>query len=186
MLDIWISAWGKVKYRSVYYHGFIWSLLMLCRVEGDGENFKIHGVKGDFNFLYLVMHKNQMSFPTSLIRSVIFSLCSAAVRVLLNWPLTHNEAAVPTITAVVQAAVGLEQEEAAGSVVVIGGDARHPQTLPLSQQLFFPREASVVRAGLRSGVTREHTTWQWPKSRSKKVVHAVEKQKHTNKTWPNF
>lgn len=131
---------------------------MLCRVEGDGENFKIHGVKGDVNFLYLVMHKNQMSFPTSLIGSVIFSLCSAAVRVLLNWPLTHNEAAVPTITAVVQAAVGLEQEEAAGSVVVIGGDARHPQTLPLSQQLFFPREASVVRAGLRSGVTREHTT----------------------------
>lgn len=142
---------------------------MLCRVEGDGENFKIHGVKGDCNFLYLAMHKNQMSFPTSLIGSVIFSLCSAAVRVLLNWPLTHNEAAVATITAVVQAAVGLEQEEAAGSVVVIGSDARHPQTLPLSQQLFFPREASVVRAGLRSGVTRERTTWRWPKSRSKTV-----------------
>lgn len=136
-----------------------WIYSDLCyRVEVDGENFKIRGVKGDCNFLYLVMHKNQTSLPTSLNGSVIFSLCSAAVTVLLNWPLTHNEAAVPTITAVVQAAVGLEQEEAAGSVVVIGGDARHPQTLPLSQQLFLPREASMVRAGLRSGVTRERTT----------------------------
>ena len=65
--------------------------------------------------------------------------------------LTHNEGVVGPVAAVVQAAVGLEQDEAAGPVVVIGGDAGHPQTLPLSQQLLLPREAPVVRAGLRSG-----------------------------------
>lgn len=81
-----------------------------------------------------------------------------AIKDFLNCPSTHNEAVVSTITAVVQTAVGLEQEEAAGSVVVIGGDARHPQTLSLSQQLFFPRDAPVVRAGLGSGVTGGHTT----------------------------
>ena len=80
------------------------------------------------------------------------------MKVLLNCPLTHNERVVGTITAVVQAAVGLEQDEATGTVVIIGGDARHPQTFPLPQQLLLPREAPVVRAGLRSGVTGGHTT----------------------------
>lgn len=60
-------------------------------------------------------------------------LCRVAVKVLVNCPSTHNEAVVSTVTAVVQTAVGLKQEEAAGSVVVIGCDARHPQTLPLPQ-----------------------------------------------------
>ncbi len=87
-------------------------------------------------------------------------LCCAAMKVFLKCPLTHNEAVVSTITAVVQTAVGLEQEEAAGSVVIIGGDARHPQTFPLSQQLLLSREAPVMRAGLRSGVTGGHTTSQ--------------------------
>lgn len=80
------------------------------------------------------------------------------MKVLLNCPLTHNEALVSTITAVVQAAVGLEQEEAAGTVVIIGGDARNPQTFPLTQQLLLPGEAPVVRAGLRSRATGGHTT----------------------------
>lgn len=83
-------------------------------------------------------------------------LCCVAMRVLLNCPLTHIERVAPTVTAVVQTAVGLEQEEATGSVVIIGGDARHPQTFPLSQQLLLPRDAPVVRAGLRSGVTGGH------------------------------
>lgn len=48
------------------------------------------------------------------------------LRVSLSSPLTHNKAVVSTITAVVQTAVGLEQEEATGLVIVIGGDARHP------------------------------------------------------------
>lgn len=59
--------------------------------------------------------------------------------------------------AVVQAAIGLEQEEATGTVVIIGSDARHPQTFPLSQQLLFPGEPPMVRADLRSGVTGTHT-----------------------------
>lgn len=49
-----------------------------------------------------------------------------AVKMLLNWPLTHNEAVVSTITAVVQTAIGLEQKETAGSVEIVWGDARHP------------------------------------------------------------
>lgn len=80
------------------------------------------------------------------------------MKVSLHCPLTHNEAVVSTVTAVVQTAIGLEQEEPAGSVVVIGGDARHPQTLPLSQQLLLPGEAPVMWAGLRSGATGGHTT----------------------------
>lgn len=64
--------------------------------------------------------------------SLIITLCCAAVEVIFSSPLTHNKAVVSTITAVVQAAVGLEQEEATGLVIVIGGDARHPQTLPFS------------------------------------------------------
>lgn len=71
--------------------------------------------------------------------------------------MTHVESVVCTVPAVEQAAVGLEQEEPAGSMVVVGGDARHPQTLPLPQQLLLPREAPVVRAGLGSGVTGGHT-----------------------------
>lgn len=63
---------------------------------------------------------------------------SLAIKVLINCPFTHNEAVVSTIAAVVQAAVGLEQEESTGTVVIIGGDARHPQTLPLPQQLLLP------------------------------------------------
>lgn len=76
----------------------------------------------------------------------------------LNSRLTHDEAAVSAVAAVVQAAVGLEQEEAAGPVVIVGGDARHPQTLPLPQQLLLPGEAPVVRAGLGSGAAAGHAT----------------------------
>lgn len=78
--------------------------------------------------------------------------------VLFKCPLTYNKAVVYTITAIVQTAVGLEQEEATGTVVIIGGDARHPQTFPLSQQLLLPGETPMVRAGLSSGVTGGHTT----------------------------
>lgn len=39
---------------------------------------------------------------------------------------THSEAVVCTIAAVEQTAIGLEQKEATGAVVVIEGDARHP------------------------------------------------------------
>lgn len=90
--------------------------------------------------------------------NVLKALATISLTVLLNLTLTHNEAVVSTITAVVQSAVGLEQDEAAGTVVIIGGDARYPQTFPLSQQFLLPREAPVARAGLRSGVTGGHTT----------------------------
>lgn len=46
--------------------------------------------------------------------------------------MTHIETVASTIPTVVQAAAGLEQEEPTGSVVVVGGDARHSQTLPLA------------------------------------------------------
>ena len=47
--------------------------------------------------------------------------------------LTYSEAVVSTITAVVQTAVCLEQEEATGMVVIVGGDTRNTQTFSLSQ-----------------------------------------------------
>lgn len=80
-----------------------------------------------------------------------------ALKALFYCSSTHSEGVVSAVTAIVQTAVGLEQEEAAGPVVIVRGDARHPQALPLSQQLLLPREASMMRAGLRSGVTGGHT-----------------------------
>lgn len=101
--------------------------------------------------------------------------------------LTHNEAVVSAVTAVVQAAVGLEQEEPTGSVVVIGSDARHPETLPLSQQLLLPGEAPVVWAGLRSGVTGGDTQRDnagRARSRQKTVCSGHGKQTNGKKTLP--
>lgn len=84
-------------------------------------------------------------------------LSYVTVKIFLSCMLTHSKGVVSTVAAVVQTAVGLEQEKAAGMVVVIGSDARHPQTLPLSQQLLLSGEAPMVRAGLRSEVTGKHT-----------------------------
>lgn len=76
--------------------------------------------------------------------------------ILSQWSFTHNKAIVGPVPTVVQAAVGLEQEEAAGLVVIISRDAGHTQTLPLSQQFLLPGEASMVGAGLGSEVTAGH------------------------------
>lgn len=40
-----------------------------------------------------------------------------------DWSMTYNKAVVSTITAVVQPAVGLKQEHATGTVVIVEGDA---------------------------------------------------------------
>lgn len=105
-----------------------------------------------------LIHTKTPKRPYQHLQMLKVILCYVTIKVFLNRPLTHNEAVVSTITAVVQTAVGLEQEEATGSVVIIGGNARHPQTLPLSQQLLLTREAPVVRAGLKAGATGGHTT----------------------------
>lgn len=55
------------------------------------------------------------------------------MQILHRHPLTYNKAVVPAILAVVQTAVGLEQEEATGPVVIVRGDARYVQAFSLSQ-----------------------------------------------------
>lgn len=108
------------------------------------------------NDILIEKHQNVCSLQTkSSFEALAYLAFSSPSSLNNSYPtvLTYSEAVVSTITAVVQTAVCLVQEEAAGTVVIVGGDTRHPQTFPLSQQLLLPGEAPVVRAGLRSGVT---------------------------------
>lgn len=80
-------------------------------------------------------------------------------------PLTYNIGVVGAVPTAVQAAVGLEQEKATGSVEVIGGDSRHIQTFSFPQQLLFPGQRAAVRSGLGSQVTGGHAVQQcWSSS----------------------
>lgn len=58
--------------------------------------------------------------------------------------LTHNEAIMPTIVAIEKAVTSLEEEKAALLMVVIGRDAEHPETLPLTKELLLPRVHTVL------------------------------------------
>lgn len=51
--------------------------------------------------------------------------------------MSHHEAILATIPAVEQAVVGLEEEEAALAVEVVGGDAEDAQAFALPQQLLL-------------------------------------------------
>lgn len=61
---------------------------------------------------------------------------------------TYHEAVFAPIPTVEQAVTGLEEEEAALAVEVIGGDAKDSQALPLPKELLLPRVDPVVGSGL--------------------------------------
>lgn len=89
------------------------------------------------------------------------------MQMLLGCPLTYAEAVAVAVPAVVQAAVGLEEEKATGSVEVVGSDAAHVQTFSLPQQLLFPGQRATVRSGLGSEVTGGHAVQSWKKLQRK-------------------
>lgn len=92
------------------------------------------------------------------------------MQILHVCPLTYNIATVGAVLAVVQTAVGLEQEKATGSVEVVRSDARYIQAFSFSQQLLFPGQRAAVRSGLGSEVTGGHTGQQcWSSSLGKKL-----------------
>lgn len=60
----------------------------------------------------------------------------------------YHEAILAPVPTVEEAVAGLEEEEAALTVEVIGGDAKDAQALPLPQQLLLARVDPVVGCGL--------------------------------------
>lgn len=60
----------------------------------------------------------------------------------------HHEAILAPVPTVEEAVAGLEEEEAALAVEVVGGDAEDAQALPLPQQLLLARVDPVVGRGL--------------------------------------
>ena len=60
----------------------------------------------------------------------------------------HHEAILAAVPAVEEAVAGLEKEEAALAVEVVGGDAKDTQAFPLPQQLLLPGVDPVVWCGL--------------------------------------
>lgn len=76
----------------------------------------------------------------------------------------HHEAILATVPTVEEAVAGLEEEEAALAVEIIGGDAEDAQALPLPQELLFPGVDPVVGRGLgtREGTVHPHQRPQYP------------------------
>lgn len=60
----------------------------------------------------------------------------------------HHEAILAAVPAVEQAIAGLEEEEAALTVEVVGGDAKDAQALAFPQQLLLSRVDAMVGSGL--------------------------------------
>lgn len=60
----------------------------------------------------------------------------------------HHEAILAPVPTVEEAVAGLEEEEAALAVEVVGGDAEDPQALPLPKELLLPRVDPMVGCGL--------------------------------------
>lgn len=60
----------------------------------------------------------------------------------------HHEPVLAPVPAVEEAVAGLEEEEAALAVEVVGSDAKDPQALPLPKELLLPRVDPVVGRGL--------------------------------------
>lgn len=60
----------------------------------------------------------------------------------------HHEAILAAVPAVEQAIAGLEEEEAALTVEVVGGDAEDAQALAFPQQLLLSRVDAMVGCGL--------------------------------------
>lgn len=68
--------------------------------------------------------------------------------------LTHNEAIMPTIVTIEKAVTSLEEEKAALRMVVVGRDAEHTETLPLTKELLLSRVHAMLRGCLRKSAQR--------------------------------
>ena len=85
----------------------------------------------------------------------------------------HHEAVLAPVPTVEEAVAGLEEEEAALAVEVVGGDAKDPQALPFPKELFLPRVDSVVGSGLGT-----HTDGPASAARSPAPGHSWEGSAH--------
>lgn len=56
---------------------------------------------------------------------------------------------MPTIVTIEKAITSLEEEKAALRVVVVGRDAEHAETLPLTKELLLPRVHAMLRGCLK-------------------------------------
>lgn len=94
---------------------------------------------------------------------------------------TYHEAILAPVPTVEEAVAGLEEEEAALAVEVIGGDAEDAQALPLPQQLLLARVDPMVGRGLATrrrqmpvSAARSPGTWALPGGTYLTWVHARE------------
>lgn len=114
---------------SLYFHRLHWgSLLNITWLSGMGTHSFTHALWSNFPEILNRRQQNKNSY-------------------------THNEAVMATITAIEKAVACLEKEKAALCMIVIGRDAKDPQTLPLTEKLLL----TWIHTMMWSRLQEEHT-----------------------------